>query len=344
MSTAHGASPQATPLLEMEGVSKRFGNPARLFRRLSGGDPGVRALDDVSLDISEGESLGLVGESGSGKTTLGRCIAGVFDPSSGAITYRGHPISASVLQRDRELRREIQMVFQDPSASLNPRHRVATILEEPLKTHGLGDAVGRRERLRALLDSVGLAEDSLHRFPHEFSGGQRQRIAIARALAVEPRLVVCDEVVSALDVSVQGQIINLLQELRQQHGLTYLFISHDMAVVRHVADRVAVMYAGRIVELGPSSRVFAAPAHPYTRLLLASVPKGVPGVGRTVARTGGQDTSHNRVYCTCGESSRKGYEATERHVPALKEVAPGHLVACHCALETTDLSRSGAAD
>jgi ABC-type oligopeptide transport system ATPase subunit len=261
------------PLLEVEGLGKRYEQRA-LWRA-----PRVtHAVRDVSFAIEAGETFGLVGESGSGKTTTGRCVLRLVEPTTGRVRFQGEDVLALDRRRLRAMRRQMQMVFQDPYASLNPRHRVSTILEEPLDIHQVGTPTWRRARATELLELVGLDRDALTRYPHEFSGGQRQRIGIARALALEPSLIVADEPVSALDVSVQAQIVNLLAQLQQQLSLTYLFISHDLRLVRHICTRVAVMYQGRIVELAPVASLFDTPRHPYTQALLSAVPVPDPDV------------------------------------------------------------------
>jgi len=260
----------SAPLLHAEGVSKRY--PLRgsgLLQRTRGW---IHAVDDVSLDVYEGETLGLVGESGCGKSTLGRVLLRLLEPDSGTISFAGQDITAVGGEDLRRMRREMQIVFQDPAASLNPRHRAGAIIGAPLAIHGVGTAAERHERARELLEIVGLRREYADRYPHEFSGGQRQRIGIARAIALNPRLVIADEPVSALDVSVQAQILNLLADLQRDLGLTYVFIAHDLAVVRQVSDRVAVMYLGRIVEVGPALEVCDRPAHHYTNALLSAVP------------------------------------------------------------------------
>jgi ABC-type oligopeptide transport system ATPase subunit len=259
-------------LVEVRNLVKEF--PARGALWRSGAR--VRAVDDVSFTIEEGETFGLVGESGSGKTTTGRCILRLATPTSGGVRFRDEDVLAASRLRMRELRRQMQIVFQDPYSSLNPRMRVGAIVEEPLVIHGVGDRAARRARVEDLFRLVGLERAAMRRYPHEFSGGQRQRIGLARALALNPSFVVADEPVSALDVSVQAQVINLLMDLQRQLGLTYLFIAHDLRLVERICDRVAVMYRGRIVEMGETASIFAEPTHPYTKVLLSAVPVPEP--------------------------------------------------------------------
>ena len=264
------------PLLEVRHLVKEFGRRGGLLRKGSV----VRAVNDVSFAIDEGETFGLVGESGSGKTTTGRCILRLIEPTSGEVRFNGEDVLSFSRSRMRQARRDMQIVFQDPYSSLNPRMRVGAIVEEPLIIHRIGSKPERRARVAELFELVGLDPAQLARYPHQFSGGQRQRIGLARALALNPSLVIADEPVSALDVSVQAQVINLLMDLQERLKLTYLFIAHDLRLVRHICSRVAVMYLGRIVEMGPTEQLFEAPAHPYTRALLSAIPVPDPAAVR----------------------------------------------------------------
>jgi oligopeptide/dipeptide ABC transporter ATP-binding protein len=262
------------PLLRLDKVSKAFPvQSSKLFKRSR---DFVHAVEDVSLDVRPGETLGLVGETGCGKSTLARCVARLYDLTSGSVTFDGKDISKLSRRQMRPLRREIQMIFQDPYGSLNPRRRVGSIIGDPFVIHGIDSPKERKTKVQDLMELVGLNPEHYNRFPSEFSGGQRQRIGTARALALRPRLVICDEPVSALDVSIQAQIINLLKDLQHEFGLTYIFISHDLSVVRHVSDRIAVMYLGRIVEVAPATEVFERTRHPYTRALLSALPVADP--------------------------------------------------------------------
>jgi len=270
--TADRPAARATPLVEVRHLVKEF--PARGGQWRRGAR--VRAVDDVSLTVEEGETFGLVGESGSGKTTTGRCILRLVTPTSGEVRFRGEDVLSASRGRLRELRREMQIVFQDPQSSLNPRMRVGAIVEEPLVIHGVGDRAARRARVEELFRVVGLDPDVMRRYPREFSGGQRQRIGLARALALKPSFVVADEPVSALDVSVQAQVVNLMMDLQAQLDLTYLFIAHDLRLVEKICNRVAVMYRGRIVEIGETAAIFSNATHPYTRALLSAVPLADP--------------------------------------------------------------------
>jgi oligopeptide transport system ATP-binding protein len=264
------------PLLEVRHLVKEFTRKKGFFGKASA----VRAVDDVSFTIEQGETFGLVGESGSGKTTTGRCILRLIEPSSGEVIFDGRNVLQLSRPELRAARRQMQIVFQDPYSSLNPRMRVGDIVEEPLIIHKLGSKPERRLRVEELFALVGLNVDQLSRYPHEFSGGQRQRIGLARALALNPSLVIADEPVSALDVSVQAQVVNLLMDLQQRLQLTYLFIAHDLRLVEHICSRVAVMYLGRIVEMGNTAKLFAAPQHPYTRALLSAIPVPDPDAPR----------------------------------------------------------------
>jgi oligopeptide transport system ATP-binding protein len=264
------------PLVEISHLAKYFTRNAGLFRA----GTKVAAVDDVSFSIDEGETFGLVGESGSGKTTTGRCILRLVEPSAGAVTFRGEDVLAFSRRRMREARRDMQIVFQDPYSSLNPRMRARQIVEEPLIIHGIGTRTERHERVAELFRLVGLNPVHLDRYPHQFSGGQRQRIGLARALALNPSFVILDEPVSALDVSVQAQVVNLLMDLQRQLQLTYLFIAHDLRLVEHICGRIAVMFLGKIVEMGPTASLFASPQHPYTRALLSAIPIPDPDAPR----------------------------------------------------------------
>jgi ABC-type oligopeptide transport system ATPase subunit len=263
-------------LLEVRDLVKEFTRKQGLFQKAAV----VRAVDGVSFTVETGETFGLVGESGSGKTTTGRCILRLIEPTSGEVRFKGEDVLSFSRARLRQARRDMQIVFQDPYSSLNPRMRVGDIVEEPLVIHRTGPKRQRRARVAELFDLVGLDPSQLSRYPHQFSGGQRQRIGLARALALSPSLIIADEPVSALDVSVQAQVINLLMDLQQRLNLTYVFIAHDLRLVQHICNRVAVMYLGRIVEMGPTGRLFAAPAHPYTRALLSAIPLPDPDARR----------------------------------------------------------------
>jgi oligopeptide/dipeptide ABC transporter ATP-binding protein len=292
----------------------------------------VRAVDDVSFSLAPGETLGVVGESGCGKTTLGRAVVRLLKPTAGRILFAGEDLTAMEGATLRIRRRHFQMIFQDPLSSLNPCLTAEACVAEALDLHGLTPHRGaRRERVINLLGAVGLGKEHLARYPHEFSGGQRQRIGIARALAVEPKLIVCDEPVSALDVSVQAQIVNLLQDLQARHGLAYLFIAHDLAVVQQVSRRILVMYCGRVVETGEARRVVQAPQHPYTQALVAAVPAVEPASGRTRLLLSGEPPSPLSPPPGCPFHPRcpLAIARCRTEMPALREPAPGHSVACH---------------
>ena len=313
------------PLLQVQNLKKHYPITRGLFGRTIGH---VKAVDGVTFDVYSGETLGLVGESGCGKTTTGRAILRLTDVTAGEVRFKNTDVLALDKKRIRELRRHIQIIFQDPYGSLNPRLTIGGILSEPLKIHGLTHQ--KNDRVANLLNTVGLSPDAARRYPHEFSGGQRQRIGIARALAVEPEFIVADEPVSALDVSIQAQIVNLLQDLQAQFGLTYLFIAHDLSVVRHISNRVAVMYLGRIVELADSHTLYENPQHPYTRALLSAVPVPDPRAKHLRTLLTGDVPSPTHVPSGCPFHPRcpEATAACASIEPELLEIAPGHRVAC----------------
>ncbi|MFN8927403.1 MAG: ABC transporter ATP-binding protein [Rhodospirillales bacterium] len=319
------------PLLEVRDLAKTFGGGGL---PLGGGAPAVRAVDGVSFDLARGETLAVVGESGCGKSTLARLVLRLIEPTAGTVRFEGTEMGSLAPGALRLMRRRAQMVFQDPFGSLSPRRTVAEIVGEPLEVFGLARTrAERRERVAALLRSVGLSPAHMDRLPRQFSGGQRQRIGIARAIAVDPALIVADEPVSALDVSVQAQIVNLLQDLQAEKGFSYLFIAHDLAVVRHVADRIMVMYLGRVVEIGPKRTIYAAPQHPYTQALLSAVPEPDPDATRRRIILQGDVPSPTRVPTGCHFHTRCPLAQpdcrTER--PALRRVAEDQWAACHFA-------------
>jgi peptide/nickel transport system ATP-binding protein len=313
-------SAPASPMVLVRGLKKYFG----------ASDRPVRAVDDVSFEIGQGEAVGLVGESGSGKSTIGRTVLKLLEPTAGQVFFEGVDFASLSPRQMRAYRRHLQIIFQDPYASLNPRRRVGDTLGEALATHGLYPGPARTERIAELLRLVGLAPEHARRFPHEFSGGQRQRIGIARALAVEPRFIVADEPVSALDVSIQAQVINLLADLREQFGLTMLFISHDLDVVEHVCDRIVVLYLGKVMEIAPSHAMYRTPLHPYTQALLAASPRPDPDARRERRMLQGDIPSPVDPPSGCVFRTRCPYaqDVCAASVPALREVAPGRFKAC----------------
>ncbi|MCX7888317.1 MAG: ABC transporter ATP-binding protein [Rhodobacteraceae bacterium] len=331
-------------LVEVQGLKMYFPITAGLLRRKVGD---VKAVDDVSFELYEGETLGLVGESGCGKSTAGRAIIRLYDPTAGRVRIDGHDIGSAPQSELRRFRPLMQMVFQDPQASLNPRMTVAAIIGEPLGEHTelRGDALLRR--VYELMDAVGLNRSFANRYPHEFSGGQRQRIGIARALALNPKFIVCDEPIAALDVSIQAQVVNLLEELQDRLGLTYLFISHDLSMVRHIADRVAVMYLGRIAEIGPRDGLYERPLHPYTEALLSAVPEPDPNVEsrrrRIILKGDVPSPANPPPGCNFSTRCPKVMDICRRIEPVVAEVEPGRRVACHLYDKTIETAGGTAA-
>ena len=322
----------SAPILEIRNLVKHYpvGRQSLFDRRREV----VRAVDGVSLSIGAGRTMGLVGESGCGKSTLGKVIMRLEPATSGEVIYRGENFLAASGSKLRALRRDVQIIFQDPYASLNPRMTVLEILEEPFRIHGVSSGVARSARISDLLEAVGLSASVASRYPHEFSGGQRQRIGIARAIALNPKLIVCDEPVSALDVSIQSQVLNLLVRLQREMGLSYLFIAHGLAAVKHISDDVGVMYLGKLVESAPKRQLFAAPAHPYTQALISAIPVPDPNVRRQRIVLEGdvpspiRPPSGCRFHTRCPQAANVG-AACHMIEPPTVEIAPGHKVACH---------------
>ncbi|MCC5579459.1 dipeptide ABC transporter ATP-binding protein [Microtetraspora sp. AC03309] len=321
------------PLLELKGLTKYFPVTGGFVIKRQVGN--VHAVDGVDIKVGEGETVGLVGESGCGKSTLGRLAARLYEPTFGKVLYRGQDISHASRRALKPIRPEIQMIFQDPYSSLNPRQTVGTIIRSPMEINGINPPGGHEKRVRELLETVGLNPEHYNRFPHEFSGGQRQRIGIARALALNPKLIIADEPVSALDVSIQAQVVNLLQELQRDLGIAFLFIAHDLAVVRHFSQRVAVMYLGKVVEVGDRESIYERPRHPYTHALLSAVPEAtVDDEPRQRIRLAGDVPSPINPPTGCRFRTRcwKAQDRCAEEVPPLIQVAgnrEGHLTACH---------------
>ena len=317
-------------LLKVEGLTKHFPITKGVFRREVGA---VKAVDGISFDIFKGETLGLVGESGCGKSTAGRVILQLYPATGGNVIYQGRDLTSLSKEELRKQRPHMQMIFQDPQDSLNPRMTVGSIISEPLVEHGKFKGRERRERVEQLLESVGMNREYTNRYPHEFSGGQRQRIGIARALALSPEFIICDEPIAALDVSIQAQVVNLLEDIQEEYGLTYLFISHDLGMIRHIADRVAVMYLGRIVELADSETLYSTPLHPYTQALLSAVPIHDPKLEKTRKRvilTGDVPSPANppsgcHFNTRCPRAEKRCFSDS----PEWRNIGPGHNVACH---------------
>ncbi|WP_050614063.1 ABC transporter ATP-binding protein [Bacillus testis] len=315
-------------LLQVEKIKKHFPITGGILGRQIGQ---VKAVDDVSFFVKKGETLGLVGESGCGKSTTGRMLMRLIEPTEGKIIFNGKDLTSMTQTEMRKTRRELQMVFQDPFASLNPRHTVEKILEEPLIVHGIGDRAERKRLVTEMLETVGLSSYHAKRYPHQFSGGQRQRIGIARALMTKPKLIIADEPVSALDVSIQSQVLNLLEDLQKDFGLTYIFIAHDLGVVRHISDRVGVMYLGRLVEICDAELLYEDPLHPYTKALLSAVPVADPTVKRQTELLAGDipNPANPPQGCAFHTRCKECMDVCKTVRPELKEIKEGHYVSCH---------------
>mgnify|MGYP001478800782 CR=1 FL=1 len=316
------------PLLQVKGLKKYFDITGGVFSRKVGE---IKAVDDITFDVYEGEVFGIVGESGCGKSTAAKTILRLIEPTDGEIIFADQNITELSFEEMRKLRRDMQMIFQDPYASLNPRQRIEKVLEEPLIVHGISDKQERKQRVQEILEVVGLTEEHGKRYPHQFSGGQRQRIGIARALILNPKLIICDEPVSALDVSIQSQILNLMEDLQEQFGLTYIFISHDLSVVKHISDRIGVMYLGKMVELADNETLYEEPLHPYTQSLLSAIPEPDPDIKKERIILQGDLPSPTNPPTGCAFHTRCPFSMEHcKHVcPKMKEVKPNHFVACH---------------
>ncbi|MBT2681500.1 dipeptide ABC transporter ATP-binding protein [Bacillus sp. ISL-35] len=318
----------AEVLLKVDGLKKYFPITGGILGKQTGA---VKAVDDISFWVNKGETLGLVGESGCGKSTTGRMLMRLIDPTEGQVVFEGKDLVTLSDNDMRKARKDMQMVFQDPFASLNPRHTVEKILEEPLIVHGIGTKKERKQMVREMLEVVGLSSYHAKRYPHQFSGGQRQRIGIARALMTRPKLIIADEPVSALDVSIQSQVLNLLEDLQKEFQLTYIFIAHDLGVVKHISDRVGVMYLGRLVEITDADKLYEKPLHPYTRALLSAVPIPDPDIKRDGELLTGDlpSPSNPPLGCAFHTRCKECMEICKTDRPELREIEPGHFAACH---------------